>query len=740
MKSFLVIIAALLHTFSGFGQDGVEARFSRLPILVAPADSATSVPVRPLFVWSRAGADSLYFLQIGPDTSFSAPIIVDTVAFDTMRACPIVLANDSTFFWRVGILGMGPDSLFSVVRTFRTTRLPVLSTRLLDFPDTRKGRDTTREVVLYNTLSETLVVDSAGIRTAAWRVSPGLRKPRSDTVTVDSAGSPVTAAWRVAPALPEPMSDTLVMDSADSSTAALSLTPGLRKPRSDTLVVDTAGFRAIAPRFTRALPEPMSDTLVVDSAWSRTAARDIMPAFPCRIMAGDSLVLRVTYRPEWFGVFKDTLHVATDAGICTLPLAGLCSPPALFVSPSFVALGPIAFTDTGQVSVVIRNTGRTNDLSLHNLTTRTPLFSFFPAVFPPISPGDSQRVRVKFHMRALRRELFGIFFDTLLVDSDGGRERVVMRGESPPPRIGVEPVSLSLGDVAARDTLRYDLRIVNGSINPLRLDSIRTRGRSFNPGLSRGQVRQTDTLIVPVRFTSTRHGQHADTLTLFNNSWRGPVRIPLLSFVPFPEVLPESQHGDFGSVVKKDTARLVFRFSNPSISLLRVDSVSTRTRFFRLYRPKMPFYVPTGDSLVVSVEFIPDSARHFSDTLTIVSNAASSPDRIPLWGDAVFAGAAGGGSGLPGTFELFPNYPNPFNASTTFRYAVPEPSHVRLELFTTLGQMVAVLEDADRVAGFYDVRWSTDVTSGTYYYRMSATPHNDPGRTFVGTKRLVILR
>jgi len=53
---------------------------------------------------------------------------------------------------------------------------------------------------------------------------------------------------------------------------------------------------------------------------------------------------------------------------------------------------------------------------------------------------------------------------------------------------------------------------------------------------------------------------------------------------------------------------------------------------------------------------------------------------------------------------------------------------------------VAILEDADRVAGFYDVRWTTDVTSGTYYYRMSATPHNDPGRTFVATKRLVILR
>jgi hypothetical protein len=654
-----------------------------------------------------------HILQIAADSSFLGPIFADTVASDTTRVCPMALPNDSSFFWRVGIPGNTPDLLFSLARTFRTTRLPVLSTGLLDFPDTRKGRDTTREVLLYNPMSDSLVVDSAWSRTAAWSITPIMPDGNPDSLSVDSTGSR-TAASRVTPDLPLVMSDSVVADTASSRTSKWRVTPGL--------------------------PKIKSDSIIMDSTESRTVARDETPAFPCALAAGDSLVLRVTYRPERFGAFQDTLRVATNAGLCAIPLSGLSSPPVLSLSPSFVALGPIAFADTGQVSVMIRNTGLTNDLSLRTLTTRTPLFSFVPAVFPAISPGDSQRVRVRFHMRALRRELFGVYVDTLLVDSDGGREHVVLRGESPPPGIGVEPVSLNLGDVAARDTLRYNLRIVNGSINTLRLDSLRTRGRSFNPGLSRGQVRQMDTLIVPVRFTSTRHGRHADTLTLFNNSWRGPVRIPLVSFVPFPEVLPESQHGDFGRVAKKDTARLVFRFSNPSISLLRVDSVSTRTRFFQLSRPKMPFYVPTGDSLVVTVAFIPDSLRRFSDTLTIVSNAASSPDRIPLWGDAAFAGAVGGQSGLPGTFELFSNYPNPFNASTTFRYAVAEPSHVRLELFTTLGQMVAVLEDADRVAGFYDVRWTTEVTSGTYYYRMSATPHNDPGKTFVATKRLVILR
>ena len=455
MKSFLVIIAALLHPFPGFGQDGVEPPSSRGPILVAPADSATSVRLRPLFVWSRVTADSQYVLQIAADTSFLAPILADTVASDTARVCPVVLPNDSTFFWRVGILGPAPDSLFSATRTFRTTRLPVLSTGLLGFPDTRKSRDTTREVLLYNPMSDTLIVDSAWSRTAAWRIKPCL----PDHVRHTRCGFRRVPGGRLGrhAGFPRPH-------------------VGHPRRRFSRVPDDRPARHAGSPKHHVRHPR---------RGFSRTPGRPpgVTPALPCPVAPGDSLVLRVTYRPEWFGAFQDTLHVATNAGLCALPLAGLCSPPVLSLSPSFVALGPVAFTDTGQVSVVIHNSGPTNDLTLRTLRTRTPLFSFSPAVFSAISPGDSQRVRVKFHMRALRREMFGVYFDTLLVDSDGGRERVLIRGESPPPQIGVEPVMLNFGDVAARDTLQHNLRIVNGSINTLRLDSLRTRGRSFNPGI-----------------------------------------------------------------------------------------------------------------------------------------------------------------------------------------------------------------------------------------------------------------
>ncbi len=76
---------------------------------------------------------------------------------------------------------------------------------------------------------------------------------------------------------------------------------------------------------------------------------------------------------------------------------------------------------------------------------------------------------------------------------------------------------------------------------------------------------------------------------------------------------------------------------------------------------------------------------------------------------------------MPSEFQLMANYPNPFNPSTTIRYAVPMSSPVRLSVFDTLGRRVAVLVDSQQKAGWHDVTFqSGSLSSGMYFYRMEA--------------------
>jgi hypothetical protein len=89
---------------------------------------------------------------------------------------------------------------------------------------------------------------------------------------------------------------------------------------------------------------------------------------------------------------------------------------------------------------------------------------------------------------------------------------------------------------------------------------------------------------------------------------------------------------------------------------------------------------------------------------------------------------------IPCRFTLEQNFPNPFNPSTTIRFALPKSGHVELKVYNTLGQVVATLVNEEKVAGTYAAEWNVgSVASGVYYYRLQAGE-------FTQTKKLILLR
>lgn len=90
--------------------------------------------------------------------------------------------------------------------------------------------------------------------------------------------------------------------------------------------------------------------------------------------------------------------------------------------------------------------------------------------------------------------------------------------------------------------------------------------------------------------------------------------------------------------------------------------------------------------------------------------------------------------GIPNRFSLMQNFPNPFNPSTTIKFALPEKSHVKLEIFNQLGQLVETLINTDKEPGYHKIVWDASrYSSGVYFYRIKA---ND----FMMTKKLILLK
>jgi len=80
------------------------------------------------------------------------------------------------------------------------------------------------------------------------------------------------------------------------------------------------------------------------------------------------------------------------------------------------------------------------------------------------------------------------------------------------------------------------------------------------------------------------------------------------------------------------------------------------------------------------------------------------------------------GALLPTELSLGPIYPNPFNAVSTIRYALPTESHVTIMVYNLMGQQVASLVNGYLQPGFhYTILNAADLPSGLYFVRLKAS-------------------
>ncbi|MBO6586103.1 MAG: T9SS type A sorting domain-containing protein [Gracilimonas sp.] len=71
--------------------------------------------------------------------------------------------------------------------------------------------------------------------------------------------------------------------------------------------------------------------------------------------------------------------------------------------------------------------------------------------------------------------------------------------------------------------------------------------------------------------------------------------------------------------------------------------------------------------------------------------------------------------GLPNSYNLQRNYPNPFNPSTTLEFSTPLEGPVSLEIYDILGRKVTTLINENYPAGYHQVSWDASrFSSGVY--------------------------
>ncbi len=89
---------------------------------------------------------------------------------------------------------------------------------------------------------------------------------------------------------------------------------------------------------------------------------------------------------------------------------------------------------------------------------------------------------------------------------------------------------------------------------------------------------------------------------------------------------------------------------------------------------------------------------------------------------------------IPTEFQLFQNFPNPFNPTTIIEYSILSNEHISLKVYDVLGNEIATLINKVQSAGSYQAAFdASNFTSGVYYYKLETD-------NFSSVKKMILLK
>jgi len=96
----------------------------------------------------------------------------------------------------------------------------------------------------------------------------------------------------------------------------------------------------------------------------------------------------------------------------------------------------------------------------------------------------------------------------------------------------------------------------------------------------------------------------------------------------------------------------------------------------------------------------------------------------------------------PDKYELFQNYPNPYNPTTRISYQLPLDSRVTIEIYDILGREVSTLvNNEEKKAGYYENNFCANgLSSGVYIYRLTAKSKSGAPKEYDSIKKMMLIK
>jgi ASPM-SPD-2-Hydin domain-containing protein/centrosomal CEP192-like protein/parallel beta helix pectate lyase-like protein len=300
-------------------------------------------------------------------------------------------------------------------------------------------------------------------------------------------------------------------------------------------------------------------------------------------------------------------------------------------APNSVDFGSITVGTSSTQSVTVTNVTASN-ISIAGASVTGGGFSYQGPVLPlTLQPGQSASISVSFLPSTP-----GSMQGSLSLSTRQGSVPVSLAGTGVQPAISFAPSSISFGNVPVGVTSSQTVTLSNPGNATLDITQLTGPGAGFSLSGLRVPLTLTpgQTAKFSVSFTPGATGSQTSSVALVSNAPTSPLRLSLsgagVLVQPQISVLPGSLA--FGSVAVGSSGKQSLTVSNPGSAPLSITAANATGAGFGTVGLSLPLTVAAGGSGTIPVDFAPATSGSVTGTLSLASNAPTSPTAITLSG------------------------------------------------------------------------------------------------------------
>jgi hypothetical protein len=360
---------------------------------------------------------------------------------------------------------------------------------------------------------------------------------------------------------------------------------------------------------------------------------------PLTLTPGQSTTFSAHFSPASAGAVSGSILIGSTAANSptTISLSGTGVTPVatLAASPSSIDFGNL-FTGTSQTqSVTLTNTGNVN-VSVSGSTVTGAGFSISGLTTPiTLTPGQTTSFTVQFAPTAA-----GAVTGNVSVTSTATNSPTVVSlsgtGVTPTTLLSASPSSISFGSVFVGNSTSQSVTLTNTGNTNVTVSSVTATGAGFSvSGISLPlTLTPGQTSTFSVQFLPAAAGAVTGSVSVVSNATNSPATVTLSgdgqAGAPAIAVNPSSLN--FGSVIVNSSNSQIIQISNTGNQPLTVTAAAVSGAGFSITGLTLPLTIDPGQSATFQAVFTPASAASFTGSITITSDAPTSPSTVALSG------------------------------------------------------------------------------------------------------------